>query len=139
MENNEQNINNVTPQEDKPIQQLKKPMKKRKAPLTVGSIFTFISVPAFIIYLGYLLLTYQSINSGEAGQTFVGALFLLPLAIFIGILVIAFSLVAGINSAFAIRSDIKKVKTWGIVLTVLNFMLIVAAVVLFFVLINVAS
>ena len=135
MENNEQNDvfkNDMQmPADMQKAQELQAPKRKRKAPLTVGAIFTIIGTIVFGFYVLYMFTIGQAITSNDASGFL--AIFILPLAILIGMASCILNLVGLINSICAIRSDISGVKKWGIILTIISTLLIVAAVAVFFI------
>ena len=116
-------------QEQAQAPELQKPMRKRKAPLAVGATFAIIGAVIFAIYVVYMVINIQYLTSGDA--TGLIAILLLPLAILIGLASCVLNLVGLINSIFAIRSDIPRVKMWGIILTVITALLIIAAILVF--------
>lgn len=134
MENNENPFNSEffnTEENNTTAKELQKPIKKRKGPLTVGATFTIIGAIVFFIYVFFMITNYNILASGDASSLL--AIITLPIAIFAGIVSCVLNLVGLINSIFAIRSDIPKVKTWGIALTVITSILIVGIIALFLV------
>lgn len=119
----EQNQTQVVPE-------LKGPRRKRKAPLTVSAVFTVIGAVVFALYVIYMISMFQMLSSHDASGIF--AIFVLPVAILIGLIAMALNLTGMINAIFAIPSDITRVKTWGIILTILNVLFMLAAVGIFF-------
>ena len=133
MENNQEEV--IIEDNAKPLEKNGPKVKKRKAPLIVAIVLTIIGLVAFAFYLLYISAAFALFGGDNGWATVIGAILLLPLAILIGMLTVALNIAGVVNSAVSISSEIKKIKVWGIVLTVLNALMIIATLTLFLIIV----